>query len=98
MPFQVVIIGSTSNTGNRGGNLSVERRALLPWWRWKISDVLSVLETRWQKSREFFSFSTETRATLEAFLASRAIRLGWLSVLRSAFSLTFSMKRLLQVG
>ena len=31
-----------------------------------MSDVLSVLRIRWQESREFFSFSMETWATLKA--------------------------------
>ena len=32
---------------------------MLPWWRWKVDDVLSVLKFGWQESGKFFSFSTE---------------------------------------
>ena len=31
-----------------------------------MSDILFVLEARWQESWEFFSFAMEARATLEA--------------------------------
>ena len=60
LAFYVIVISSTSNSRNRGGNSSFVRGALLPWWRWKMNDVLSVLKIRWQESGKFFSFSTET--------------------------------------
>ena len=66
MLFYAVAINSTGNTWDRGGDSSGLRGVLLPWWRWKMNDVLSVLKIRWQESREFFWFLTETLATLKA--------------------------------
>ena len=89
LSFYAIVISSTGNAWDRGRNSSDMRGALLAWWRWKMSDVLSVLKIRWQESREFFCFSTETWATLKALwiLTSRAIRFGWSFVLRRTFSL-----------
>ena len=64
--FLVGFISSTSDSRNSGGNLSFVRGAMLPWWRWKMNDVLSVLKIGWQESGEFLSFSTEASAILKA--------------------------------
>ena len=50
LSFYVVVISSTGNTWDRGGDSSGMRGALLPWWRMKMDDVLSVLKIRWQES------------------------------------------------
>ena len=49
--FYINVISSTSDTRNSGK---------LPWRRWKMVDVLSVLKFRWQKSRKFVGVATET--------------------------------------
>ena len=66
LSFYVVVISSTGNTWDGGGDSSSMRGALLPWWRREINDVLSVLKIRWQESQEFFCLSTKTWATLKA--------------------------------
>ena len=66
LPFYAIVISSTGNTWDRGRDSSNMRGALLPWWKWKMRDVLSVLKIRWQDSWEFFCFSMKTWATLKA--------------------------------
>ena len=66
MPFYVVVVSSTGNTRDGGGDSSGMRGALLPWWRRKMNDVLSVLKIGPKKSREFFCFWTEASAILQA--------------------------------
>ena len=60
LSFYGVVISSTVNTWDRGGDSFDMRGALLPWWRREMDDILSVLKIRWQEGREFFCFSTET--------------------------------------
>ena len=58
MAFEVGVTSLASNTWNSGGNLTFLSGVMLPWWRRKMDDVLSVLKFGWQESGQFFCFST----------------------------------------
>ena len=59
MAYLVGVTSLASDSRSSDGNSSFMREAMLPWWRWEMNDVLSVLQIGLQESGKFFSFSTE---------------------------------------